>query len=151
MQMQGPGEPDVRRAIASLQRLADRFAERRRQLAREAGLSEAQWRVLEEVAGESFMPSLFAKRQACSAAAVSRTLRQLLEAGLVSAGIGAQDGRQRVYRLTAQGRRRLARVHASRAAAIAAVWSQLDPAELRAFARFADALSERLEAHLAGA
>jgi len=48
-------------AVAALQRLADVFAERREQLAHSAGLSEAQWRVLEEIASEDFMPSLFAR------------------------------------------------------------------------------------------
>ena len=69
----------IHRAIASLQRLADVFRERRRQLAREVGLSEAQWRMLEEVADDGFMPSMFARRRDCTPAAVSRTLRQLLD------------------------------------------------------------------------
>lgn len=135
------------RAIASLQRLAEAFAERRRQLAAEADLTETQWRVLEEVGGEDFLPSMFARRRAVSAAAVSRTLRQLLERELVQARIGADDGRQRVYRLTARGRRALARVHAAREAAVKEVWTALPEKELEAFSGFSDELAARLEAY----
>ncbi len=140
-------EPDLREAIAGLGRLADLFALRRRQLAREAGVSEAQWRLLEEIAGEGFIPSLFARQRACSPAAVSRTLRELLERGLVSVEISDSDGRQRVYRLTPAGRDTLDGLRASRERAIAAVWGRFDPAELGAFARFAAALSESLESY----
>ncbi len=132
-------------AISSLQRLTDIFSERRRQLARQVGLTETQWQVLEEVEGEDFMPSMFARRRACSAAAVSRTLRQLLDRGLVQASIGTEDGRQRVYRLTAKGRRALERLRANRAEAISAVWEKFRSAELRSFERFASELAERLE------
>ena len=72
-------ESPAQRAIASLQRLAEAFAERRRQLAAEAELTETQWRVLEGIGGEGFLPSMFARQRDVSAAAVSRTLRQLLE------------------------------------------------------------------------
>lgn len=140
--------PDVLSAIASLQRLAELFAERRRQLAREAELTETQWRVLEEAEGEDFMPSMFARRRACTPAAVSRTLRQLLDRDLVRASIDASDGRQRVYRLTANGRRTLARLRENRARAIETVWEGLSPEELRAFTRFASDLADRLEAYL---
>jgi DNA-binding MarR family transcriptional regulator len=140
--------PEVRRAIASLQRLAELFAERRRALAREAGLSEAQWQVLEEVAGEGFMPSLFARRREVSAAAVSRTLRQLLARDLVRVAIDAEDGRQRRYRLSARGRRTLERLEHSRERAIEAIWRGLPAEDLRGFERFAGELAERLERYL---
>lgn len=132
-------------AIASLQRLTEIFSERRRQLAGQVGLTETQWQVLEEVEGEDFMPSMFARRRACSAAAVSRTLRQLLDRGLVQASIGTEDGRQRVYRLTAKGRRTLERLRDNRAEAIAEVWGKFRSAELRSFDRFAVELADRLE------
>lgn len=138
---------EVHSAIESLQRLAELFGERRRALAREAGLTETQWRVLEEVAGENFMPSLFAEQRSRTAAAVSRTLRQLLEQGLVEATIGAEDGRQRIYRLTPRGRRKLEGLRRSRTRAVAAVWESLPADDLRRFRRFADRLSERLEAY----
>ena len=133
------------RAIASLQRLAEAFAERRRQLAAEAELTETQWRVLEGIGGEGFLPSMFARQRDVSAAAVSRTLRQLLERGLVRASAGADDGRKRVYRLTARGRRALRRVHEAREAAVRDVWSALPARELEAFSAFSDDLAARLE------
>lgn len=136
---------ETHRAIASLQRLTELFGQRRRQLAREAGLTETQWQVLEEVRGEAFMPSMFARRRATSAAAVSRTLRQLLDEGLVEASIGAADGRHRVYRITAAGRRTLAHLARNRARAIAAVWEPFKTTQLREFNRFADELTKRLE------
>lgn len=141
---------DISRAIRGLQRLAELFAERRRQLAREAGVSEAQWQVLEEVAGDGFMPSLFARRRACAPAAVSRTLRELQDAGLVRVAIAAADGRRRVYRLTAEGRRALGRLQAARGRAVEAIWEPLTPAQLRAFAELAEALAGRLEAYALG-
>jgi len=138
-------ESSPHRAIASLQRLAEAFAERRRQLAAEANLTETQWRALEEIGGEDFLPSMFARRRAVSAAAVSRTLRQLLERELVQATIGPEDGRQRVYRLTARGRRALHRVHEAREAAVRQVWAALPAKDLEAFSRFSDELAGRLE------
>ena len=135
----------IHRAIAGLQRLTDVFRERRRQLAGEAGLSEAQWRLLEEVADQEFMPSMFARRRDCTPAAVSRTLRQLLDRQLVSVAISEDDARQRVYRLTAEGRAVLRRLRASRERAIAATWAHHSAADLASFADFAEELSGRLE------
>lgn len=134
-------------AIESLQRLAEVFAERRRQLAREVGLTEAQWRMLEEVESEDFLPSLFARRRACTPAAVSHTLRQLLEAELVQTRAGAEDGRRRIYGLTARGRRTLARLRANRSRAIDSIWKPLGDRNLTTFTRFANTLAERLEAY----
>lgn len=135
-------------AIRSLQQLTELFGQRRRQLAREVDLTETQWELLEEVAEEHFMPSMFARQRSCSPAAVSRTLRQLQERGLVRASIGAEDARQRRYRLTARGRRLLERLRESRARAIAAIWEPFPAARLVAFRRFADELAERLERYL---
>lgn len=139
--------PSIHRAIEGLQRLAELFAERRRQLAREAGVSEGEWQLLEEIAGERFMPSLFARRREVTPAAVSRTLRQLKVRGCVRATIDANDARQRAYRLTPEGRRVLERLRASRARAIASIWAPLPAAELERFGRFAGALAERLETY----
>jgi len=135
------------RAIVGLQRLADDFAERRDQLAAEAGLTPGQWRVLEEISTEAFMPSLFARRRAQSPAAVSKTLRQLAEAGLVEASIGEVDARRRRYALTARGRRVLARVRRSRERAIAAVWGDIPLPDLERFADFSESLGRRLEVY----
>ena len=92
--------------------------ERREQLAVDAGLTVPQWRILEEIATEHFMPSLFARRRSRSAAAVSKLIRVLLDRGLISVAVSAEDGRQRDYTLTARGRRTLERLHANRQAAI---------------------------------
>ena len=135
------------RAIAGLQRLADDFAERREQLAAEAGITPGQWRVLDEISTEAFMPSLFARRRSQSPAAVSKTLRQLAEAGLVKASIGRADARRRRYALTARGRRVLAGLRRSRERAIVAVWGDLPLRDLERFADFSESLGRRLEAY----
>jgi DNA-binding MarR family transcriptional regulator len=137
--------PGIHRAILSLQRLTDLFRERRRQLARAVDLSEAQWRVLEEIEEDEFMPSMFARRQDCAPAAVSRTLRQLLDRGLVAVSIAQNDARQRVYRLTPSGRRTLRRLNTSRERAIAAIWESFSADELERFIHFASALGDGLE------
>ena len=139
--------PEIHRAIRSLQRLTDLFRERRRQLAREVDVSEAQWRLLEEITGDEFMPSMFARRNECTPAAVSRTLRQLLERDFVAVSISQDDARQRVYRLTTSGQRILRRLNTSRERAIAAIWEQFSPAQLARFTRFASALSDGLESY----
>ena len=69
----------VHRAIECLQQLTAAFGQRRQQLAADVGLTEGQWAVLEEIATEHFMPSMFARARESSAAAVSKTLRQLSE------------------------------------------------------------------------
>jgi DNA-binding MarR family transcriptional regulator len=142
---QAPARERIDGAIAALQRLAELFLERRRQLAQEAGLTEAEWRLLEEIAAERFMPSLFAKRRERSPAAVSRVLRGLLDAELVKAEVGAEDARQRVYRLTARGRDRLTALRERREGAIASIWRGFPPRELAEFERFANALADELE------
>lgn len=134
-------------AIEGLQRLSEIFRRRRRQLAREAGLTDVQWQVLEEVGREDFMPSLFARSRDCTPAAVSRTLRQLQDAGLVRAAISEADGRQREYTLTPAGEGALARVGAGRERAIEAVWRSLPEPELARFAAFSAELADRLEAY----
>jgi len=137
----------VLEAIARLQRLAELFHLRRGQLARECGLTEAQWRVLEEIATEHFMPSMFARTSESSPPAVSRLIRQLMDRDLVSVSVATTDGRQRRYALTATGRRLLARLRAARARAIDAVWMDLPSAQLDDFVRFSDVLIPRLEAY----
>jgi DNA-binding MarR family transcriptional regulator len=137
--------PDAHRAIDSLRRLTELFSRRRQQLARSAGITETQWQVLEEVNGEAFMPSMFARNRETSAAAVSRTLRQLLDGDFLRATIDASDGRQRVYRLTAKGRRALAKLAEQRQDAIDDVWAPFGREELCSFSDFADSLSDRLE------
>jgi DNA-binding MarR family transcriptional regulator len=141
-----PEEP-LREALEALQRLSDAFARRRGQLARGADLTEAQWRVLEQIAAEDFMPSLFARRQEQTPAAISKLIRQLLDRGLVEVSISAGDARQRDYALTARGLQTMELVRQDRQRAVDRVWSGLDPRALRAFTRFASDLAGRMEAH----
>jgi len=137
--------PEIHQAIAALQRLTELFTLRRQQLAGDAGLTESQWRLLEEIAAESFMPSMFARRRDCTPAAISRGLRGLLERGWVTVEIASGDARQRRYRLTAEGRRVLERLRRGRERAIAAVWQGFDVAALRGFVGFASELADHLE------
>lgn len=132
-------------AIACLGRLTFAFQRRREELAASVGLSDGQWGVLEEIAREHFMPSMFAKTRDSSAAAVSKTLRQLLDKELVSVGMSKTDGRQRAYGLTDKGKRVLERLRREREQAIEKIWLPLDRDQLQNFATFADALTLRLE------
>jgi len=142
-------KPDesLRAALAALQRLSDAFARRRGQLARGAGLTEAQWRVLEQIAAENFMPSLFARRQEQTPAAVSKLIRQLLDQKLVEVSISPGDARQRRYALSARGRQTMEIVRQDRQRALEQVWSGLEARALDTFAVFALDLAERMEAH----
>ena len=135
----------VHEAIACLRRLAEAFRRRREELALSAGLSDGQWALLEEIATEHFMPSMFARTRDSSAAAVSKTLRQLLDKGFVSVGLSKTDGRQRAYLLTAKGKRVLETLRLEREQAIEKIWLPLDPAQVRTFVAFGTELSERLE------
>jgi DNA-binding MarR family transcriptional regulator len=132
-------------AIAYLQQLTQLFQARREQLAAAVGITEHQWAVLEQTTSEQFMPSMFARSQQSSAAAVSKTLRQLIEKGLVSAVIDKKDGRQRRYDLTTKGRRVMDRLRESREAAVRDIWMKFEPARLRAFSGFARELCSKLE------
>ena len=138
---------DVHEAIGRLQRLAELFHQRRAQLAQGAGLTEAQWEVLERIASEHFMPSLFARHRDSSAPAVSRIIRQLLRKKLITVSVSDTDGRQRRYQLTARGQKTLDALRATRSRAIDAVWMHLDPRALAAFTQFSGELITRLEAH----
>ena len=139
----------IHRAISVLQRLSDLFVERREQIARQCHLSVGQWGLLEEIATEHFMPSMFARRRSVSSAAVSKLIRGLLERGLVSVKVSALDGRQRQYALTARGKRSLEELRTNRAKAIEVVWKDLPAAELQRFAEFGEGLADRLEEYAA--
>jgi len=134
-------------AVAALQRLSDAFGRRRSQLARGAGLTEEQWRVLDEIAAEDFMPSMFARRKAKTPAAVSKVIRQLLDRKLVEVSISSEDARVRRYALTARGRQTMELVRQDRQRALDRVWSEIPERELESFTDFATGLAERLEAH----
>ncbi len=77
------------RAIEAMTALAEIFERRREVLARDAGITIEQWRVLEEISTEHFIPSMFARSRDSSAAAVSKILRQLLDAGWSRPRLGA--------------------------------------------------------------
>ena len=134
-------------AIGRLQRLADLFHQRRTQLAQGAGLTEAQWEILERIATDHFMPSMFARHRESSAPAVSRVIRQLVRKKLITVSLSDKDGRQRRYQLTARGQKILEMLRATRRRAIDAIWMDLDPRALAAFTEFSGGLIARLEAY----
>jgi DNA-binding MarR family transcriptional regulator len=135
----------VHQAIACLGRVTDAFRRRREELASSVGLSDGQWGVLEEIAREHFMPSMFAKTRESSAAAVSKTLRQLLDKGLVSVTLSKSDGRQRAYLLTDKGKQVLEGLRQERQLAIESIWFTLDRDDVKKFTTFATELARRLE------
>src|SRR5262249_57016370 len=119
----------------------------RAQSGRGAGLPESQWEILERIAPQHFMPSLFARHRQSSAPAVSRVIRQLVRKKLITVSLSDTDGRQRRYQLTARGQRTLEALRASRRRAIDAIWMDLDPRALAAFTEFSGGLIARLEAY----
>jgi DNA-binding MarR family transcriptional regulator len=131
--------------IACLRRLSDAFRRRREVLALSVGLSDGQWMLLEEIATEHFMPSMFARNRESSAAAVSKALRQLKGKGLVSVGLSKTDGRHRAYLLTTKAKRLLETLRQEREQAIQTIWLPLDPAQVQTFVAFATQLSDRME------
>jgi len=139
----------IHQSIAHVQRLAELFQQRRQQLARSAGLTEQQWRVLEEISTERFIPSLFARSRESSAAAVSKVLRLLLDRELVRVSVSQTDGRQRQYELSARGQRTLERVRRERQRAIDAIWSNLSTDELGRFNRLSAEIIARIEQYAA--
>src|SRR5271156_2706682 len=139
MQAVGRGDP-IFRAIEAMTALAEIFGRRREALARDPRITIEQWRVRDEISTEHFIPSMFARSRDSSAAAVSKILRQLLNAALVTAAIGQADRRNRRYKLTAKGMRTLAELRASRKAAIEAIWTGFSRDELAAFSSFATRL-----------
>ena len=132
-------------AIGQLSRLSELFQKRREQLAAQVGLTEHQWGVLEEIATEHFMPSMFARQRESSAAAVSKTLRQLIDKEFIAVSVDASDGRQRRYELTGHGKSVLSQLRHYREQAIDHVWKTFGNESLRQFSNFASELSDKLE------
>lgn len=146
--MGSPTPPEVaHRAIETLRRLTEVFRERRAQLARSAALTERQWSILEEITEDRFVPSMFARQRDSSAAAVSKTVRQLLEKELVTVSVSKRDGRLRDYELTPKGRRAMTHLREQRERAIREVWLSFPESEVAAFADFGRVLAERLESY----
>ena len=137
---------EIFHAIEQLQQASALFSKRRSQLAAAVGLTEAQWRVMEGIATQHFMPSLFAREQDHTGSAVSKLLRQLLDKKLIRVSISDGDARQRSYELTALGTKTMDKLRALRAQAIEEVWADLPPQELAAFSAFSEKLIARLRA-----
>ena len=137
---------EIFHAIELLQQASALFSKRRSQLAAAVGLTEAQWRVMEGIATQHFMPSLFAREQDHTGSAVSKLLRQLLDKKLIRVSISDGDARQRSYELTALGTKTMDKLRALRAQAIEEVWADLPPQELAAFSAFSEKLIARLRA-----
>lgn len=137
----------VHDAIANLQHVSELFLKRREQLARSVGLTVQEWRVLEEINGEHFMPSLFARERESSRAAVSKILRQLQEKGLIAVSINPENGRHREYTLTPGGEETIKLLRQARTEAIATIWSGFDEEQLQRFIEFSSTLTEKLEAY----
>lgn len=135
----------MHQAIEQLQKLTELFQQRRVQLAKVVKLTEQQWRVLEEVSTEHFIPSMFARSRESSPAAVSKIIRQLTEKGLINVGINPSDGRQRQYVLTAKGRKLIEAIRVRRLQAIDEIWMHFDPKELEQFNRFSARLIRSIE------
>jgi DNA-binding MarR family transcriptional regulator len=145
----GPTVEEAHAGIEVLARLSELYRERRAQLAAGVGLTDQQWEVLEQIATEHFMPSLFAKHRESSAAAVSKILRQVTEAGLVVVAVGKDDARKRTYSLTAKGRRVMEALREGREDAIRKVWLALPGDGLEAFTELGSELVERLTRYAA--
>ena len=138
---------EIFEAIERLQHLAALFGKRRGQLAKRAGLTEAQWRVLEGVSDEHFIPSMFADGLDNTRGAVSKILKQLIEKKLITAAISREDGRQRRYRLTARGDRTIESLRKLRRHAIRRIWSGLPLDDLVVFNRLCDSLITNLRSY----
>lgn len=132
-------------AIERLTQLTDLFQHRREQLASRAGLTVSQWSLLEEISTEHFMPSMFARSEETSRAAVSKVIRQLLDRNLVQVAISQVDGRQRDYALTPEGKATLERLRGERSKAIEAIWLPIDGQALKQFSEFTSQLIQRIE------
>src|SRR5690606_1587810 len=79
--------------------------------------------------------------------AVSKTLRQLIDKGLVEVKLSKSDGRQRDYQLTRRGRRTMDELRDARALAIEQSWQKLDRDEIRRFTAFGNLLAQALTEH----
>lgn len=137
--------PHILDSIRELQRLADLFCDRRENLAKSVGLTVQQWRILEEISDEHFMPSMFARRQESSAAAVSKIIRQLLDKNLIQVNPDSADGRVRRYSLSELGKEVMNQLRKNRQKAIENIWFDLPADQLVLFKELSATLANRLE------
>jgi DNA-binding MarR family transcriptional regulator len=135
----------VHEAIGQLNRLTSLYHRRRATLAQGVGFTEQQWLVLERIATDHFIPSLFARERDSSPAAVSKIIRQLVDKGLVDVSLASDDARQRHYSLTALGERQMAALRRQRERAIDKIWMALDQRELEQFCDFTGRLVAAIE------
>ena len=135
----------VYEAIAMLNRLTSLFQRRRAELAAQVGLTEQQWLVMEQISTRHFIPSLFADERESSRPAVSRIIRQLMDKGVLTATLDPNDGRQRLYALTALGEKKMARLRTLREKVIDRIWMTLDADALGQFSEFSGELVEAIE------
>ena len=135
-------------AIEQLQTLTHLFLKKRAALAKQVGLTEAQWRVLEEIQQVDFMPSMFAAKREYSKAAVSKLLRQLQEKKLIRLISDASDGRIRKYALTGSGEAALKALRLIREQAIEEIWVPLDSELLKKTIAFNQTLIDKLRQSL---
>jgi len=142
-----PRIEEIHAAIVCLQRLSSAFGLRRQQLAQSVGLTEHQWSVLEEISTPDFMPSMFARRRESSPAAVSKTIRQLVDKGLVEVTLNKNDARQRDYQLTQRGKGAMQKLQQERTRAIQQIWLKLDIERVREFTEFGNELTRALIRH----
>ena len=134
----------VFQAIRQLQILTNLFIKKRRELAARVGLTEAQWRLLDEIEQNDFMPSLFASERENTKAAISKTLRQLVDASLITVEISAHDARQRKYSLTPLAEEKLRKLTRLREEAIQKIWMPIDERLLDPMLAFNEALISNL-------
>jgi len=146
--MPSPKQQLTLQAVDQLRQIGALINKRRAQLARCVGLTEAQWRVLEGISNENFMPSLFAKDYKSTPGAISKLLRQILDKGLAKVSISTTDARQRDYELTRAGTRLMSRLRCLREEAIDGVWSDFTVGDLRAFTAFNERLIDNLGYYL---
>lgn len=133
----------VYKAIEQLRALSHVYMKKRRELAQKVDLTEAQWRMLEEISDEGFMPSLFAAKSDLTKAAVSKILKQLQEQKLVEVSSSEKDGRVKEYQLTKRAAGKLEKLREHRRQAIDAIWMKTDEPLLDASLEFNEALIQR--------
>ena len=82
---------------------------------------------------------------------VSRMLRKLIDAGELQEQASPHDGRAKVLRLSARGRRTAAAIHAYGRRQVEGALMQLDPAAQQAVSRGQTIYARALQAHRGGA
>ena len=79
-----------------------------------------------------------------SPAAVSKTIRQLIDKELVTVSLNSTDGRQRDYVLTSKGKRVIQRLRKNREQAIQQVWLDMSSSRIETFSQIATELNDKL-------